>query len=515
MAETTSIDNAISMLTKLNSSIENNITVQNRYTNQIKKSMKIMDKTKNINKVVEKISRISKVKDSVTPVAEKAMSKPNKTKGNVTSKIGSSISKTKERFSKTGDSFKKIGSKMKKMVDSAKSIFEAVKSNPIVSGIMKGIGKNEEFSAKIAELKEKFANILPNLGEKIAPMLMPALEKISAILDGPAFQKMMQSVLRVVGVLIQSATMLLDYLVPIIDIISRIFDTLFENSDKVIMVLGMVAAAILAMAVATQIFNAINTVRIIKEKILNAVQNANPTMFIIKAIILLIMAFITLIATMEPVRTAIADLTRKFFDFIEWGINGLIEGLASAAEGIIRFAGDGINTFLNIFVNPFVDGINLIIDGLNLLGANVNKLDHFSVDFSGAAEATGEFIRKGKVDLSGAKEAVAGAIENFSAEELMAKLGISGLEAGVDSHKKDVGVQVNKVNDDVNIADEDIKLMREVAEREMIQNFVTLTPTVSMGDMTVNENADADKLLGKITEALVTEVANSAQGVYA
>lgn len=57
--------------------------------------------------------------------------------------------------------------------------------------------------------------------------------------------------------------------------------------------------------------------------------------------------------------------------------------------------------------------------------------------------------------------------------------------------------------------------MREVAEREMIQNFVTLTPTVSMGDMTVNENADADKLLGKITEALVTEVANSAQGVYA
>lgn len=165
-------------------------------------------------------------------------------------------------------------------------------------------------------------------------------------------------------------------------------------------------------------------------------QNANPTMFIIKAIILLIMAFITLIATMEPVRTAIADLTRKFFDFIEWGINGLIEGLASAAEGIIRFAGDGINTFLNIFVNPFVDGINLIIDGLNLVGANINKLDHFSVDFSGAAEATGEFIRKGKVDLSGAKEAVAGAIENFSAEELMAKLGISSLEAGVDNHKK-------------------------------------------------------------------------------
>lgn len=154
------------------------------------------------------------------------------------------------------------------MVDSAKGIFEAVKSNPIVSGIMKGIGQNEEFSAKIAELKEKFADILPNLGEKIAPpMLMPALEKISAILDGPAFQKMMQSVLRVVGgVLIQSATMLLDYLVPIINIISRIFDTLFENSDKVIMVLGMVAAAILAMAVATQIFNAINTVRIIKEK---------------------------------------------------------------------------------------------------------------------------------------------------------------------------------------------------------------------------------------------------------
>lgn len=92
----------------------------------------------------------------------------------------------------------------------------------------------------------------------------------------------------------------------------------------------------------------------------------------------------------------------------------------------------------------------------------------------------------------------------------------TGLNAtnNADKHIK-VVEEVGKINNDVNIADEDIKLMRDVAERGAIKNFVTLTPTVSFGSTTINENADANKLLGVITSALEKEVANSARGVYA
>lgn len=514
MADTTTMHKSITMLTKLSASIEKNMVVYNRYTDQIEQTMKVMDQANNIGQANDNTAN----KDNNAGIHLNDNASKRKT---LTSRAGQSIQNTRDRFANYKNKLQETYGKPKeggvtnKILGSSMGFLKTLKNSSIGKGILGGIGKNKEVSKMMTGIKDKWSNMWSSMGSQIAPMLKPALAKISKIMDGPAFKKMIQIILKVIMALIQGATMLLDYLSPIMDVISNIFGVLVDNAEIVLFVLGAVATAILAIAAATGIYNAINTVRIVLEKGLNGVLNANPTMLIIKAVILLIMTFITLIATMEPVRTAIADLTRKFFDFIEWGINGLIEGLASAAEGIIRFAGDGINTFLNIFVNPFIDGVNIIIDGLNLLGASIGKLDHLSVDFSGAAEATGTFIRKGKVDLSVAKEAMAGAIENFSAETLIAKLGISTLEAGTNTQKKDVGVQVNKMNDDVNIEEEDIKLMREVAEREMIQNFVTLTPTVSMGDMTVHENADADKLLGKITEALVTEVANSAQGVYA
>jgi hypothetical protein len=375
-----------------------------------------------------------------------------------------------------------------------------------------GITQDEKFSGMVNQIKEKWNNTWVAMGGRIATAIQPILEKVLAFLDSKEFTTMLDLIIVIIEKIVSGIMVLLDYLEPIMNIINSILGVVIENSHIVLFVLGAIAVAIGAITLATTIYNVVMQIRIIKERILKAIQEANPTMLVIKAIIILITILITLIATIQPVRQAIADLTRVFFDFVEWGINGLIEGLASAAEGIIRFAGDGINTFLNIFVNPFIDGINLIISGLNLMGAGISKMDHMKVNFSGVAESTGKFIRKGKVDLSGAREAVAGAIENFSAEELKKKLGVGKLQEQSD---KEVPVKVNKIEDNVNIADEDIKLMRDVAEREMIQNFVTLKPTVSMGDMTVNENADADRLLGKITEALVTEVTNSAQGVYA
>ena len=74
---------------------------------------------------------------------------------------------------------------------------------------------------------------------------------------------------------------------------------------------------------------------------------------------------------------------------------------------------------------------------------------------------------------------------------------------------------VGKIKDDVNIAEEDIKLMRELAEQKAIQNFVTLTPKINTKIGAINENADADRLLGQLTEKLINEVSNSAKGVYA
>lgn len=494
MLAVASVDNTINVMNKLSSTIQTNIAIQNKYINQTQQHLRLSQQNFKFIDQSDKSKHITKNKNKVTLNFITQVTKEVETKEKFVPDPALEERQSKPNLLKLIPSLALQG--LQSMFGRVKGLWDGW----LGKGLKLGISQDEEVSVMMSAITEKWNKTWSDMGARIAPLLKPMLKKVSELMDSEAFQNMVIVIETIVVAIVNGIGLIMNYLSPVIDWLGNIFGVLAEHSDTVIVTIFILIGVLGVLTVATAIYN--------------AVLNANPVMLVVQGIIILISIFIALITTLEPVRKAIADLTRGFFNFIEWGINGLIEGLASAAEGIIRFAGDGINTFLDIFVNPFVDGVNLIIDGLNLFGANMEKVKHFSVDFSMAAEATGTFIRKGKIDLSGAREAVAGAIENFNGDAFMSKLGIGSIK-GRSDQEKPIKTEVTKINDDVNIADEDIKLMREVAEREMIQNFVTLTPTVSMGDMTVNENADADKLLGKITEALVTEVANSAQGVYA
>lgn len=72
------------------------------------------------------------------------------------------------------------------------------------------------------------------------------------------------------------------------------------------------------------------------------------------------------------------------------------------------------------------------------------------------------------------------------------------------------------IEGDVNMADEDLQYLRDIAERDYINKFstATLAPniTVSFGD--IHEEADTDKVLGRIKKILQEEIAVAAEGVY-
>lgn len=74
--------------------------------------------------------------------------------------------------------------------------------------------------------------------------------------------------------------------------------------------------------------------------------------------------------------------------------------------------------------------------------------------------------------------------------------------------------KVGKIEKDINIADEDLKMLRDLAEIKSIQNIVTLTPSVKFEGMTVREEADLDKIVRKITRVFEDDIARSAEGVY-
>lgn len=89
------------------------------------------------------------------------------------------------------------------------------------------------------------------------------------------------------------------------------------------------------------------------------------------------------------------------------------------------------------------------------------------------------------------------------------KLGTPGNPASVKGIGKNDAVKVN-------MSDEDLKYLRDVAERDYINKFTTATlaPNVQFTFGDIHEEADAYKVVGRIKKILREEIATASEGVY-
>lgn len=74
---------------------------------------------------------------------------------------------------------------------------------------------------------------------------------------------------------------------------------------------------------------------------------------------------------------------------------------------------------------------------------------------------------------------------------------------------------LKNISDKVDVSNEHLEMLRDMAEEKSIQNFVTLTPTVTFGDTHVKEEADINKIISHIENYMENELQNSAEGLYA
>lgn len=73
--------------------------------------------------------------------------------------------------------------------------------------------------------------------------------------------------------------------------------------------------------------------------------------------------------------------------------------------------------------------------------------------------------------------------------------------------------EVEKINQEVNIADEDLQLLKDVAEMRYTQNFVTMTPQLTM-NATISEKVDVNEVLNQVEMKFVNEIAANAEGTF-
>ena len=103
------------------------------------------------------------------------------------------------------------------------------------------------------------------------------------------------------------------------------------------------------------------------------------------------------------------------------------------------------------------------------------------------------------VDLSN------GATQIF--EDLTTSMNSMGFEGGhIDS--------VGSIEDTVDVSNEDLEIMRELAEMESIQNFVALTPKVNIKTGPVSKDVDIDEIVRRIEKSIEEEMEASTKEVY-
>ncbi|MDR5586619.1 tail length tape measure protein [Clostridium aquiflavi] len=102
-------------------------------------------------------------------------------------------------------------------------------------------------------------------------------------------------------------------------------------------------------------------------------------------------------------------------------------------------------------------------------------------------------------DMGGGSDALTSAIDNTNLGNNVSE----GSEA------------IKGINDSVEVSNENLDLMNDLAELESLQNFITLTPTVQVTTGDIRKEADIDTIISRIESYMENEMTNSAEGLYA
>lgn len=353
---------------------------------------------------------------------------------------------------------------------------------------------------------------------------------------------------------------LMDSFQPVLQMIGAGAQLIVDNWGTIEPVFWGLAAAGLAYAVALGIQTTATWIATGAARTFFATLLTNPLLWIALVIGVVVAAIYQWVQAVGGLENAWAiamdyirygtDLTAYGISYgVTWVLNSLDRmelGAATLSTNFQNFMGDmraGALTQLQELANGGIGIINDFISTLNKIpGVSIDLIDQLtfgtiagleneaakqqrSADLAAKTQAVNDRISSRdtalatqKATLESAHAArraenasrVAAAAEKAASDSLLSAAGGAGASQ-LDSIGK-VG-EVGKISSDVNIADEDLQLMKDVAEMRYVQNFVTLTPTVAMNAQ-VSERVDIDELTGRVADVLIEEVAAGAEGVY-
>ncbi len=247
----------------------------------------------------------------------------------------------------------------------------------------------------------------------------------------------------------------------------------------------------------------------------------------------------------------------SFLTGVYWVIdlwNLMMVGMKSAGVGIQNFMGDmkvGVLTILQNMVNGAIDIINKFIGLLNNLpGVSIDAISH--VNFGTQAKVQNEAekaareadleqykqkmdsikqqhdadIAKRTAEADAERQKREDNIENAKAQaakkdKSASNFNVPGYKTGgiADSDTKNnianTAANTGAMKDSMQVSEEDLKYMRDIAEQEVVNKFTTAEIKVDMTNHNnINSNLDLDGIVSYMEQKVYETMSVAAEGVY-
>ena len=297
-------------------------------------------------------------------------------------------------------------------------------------------------------------------------------------------------------------------------------------------------------------------------------------------VVWIIVLIIALIAVIMAVCSAIAKMTgiaNSGFGVITGGVNVVIQlfknlGLTVAnialgiGNAIAALASNMMTAFHNAICNVQSWFYNLLSTALSVIEgicSALNKLPFVEFDYSGISSAADDYAAKAS-EAAGNKEdyqsisdafnegfttfdafqdgwasdafnagaawgdGIADKVSNFSLSDVFGQTDIPNVgdytsgfndaiaNSGVGDSIGNIDDNTGKIKDSLDVTEEDLKYLRDIAEQEAINRFTTAEINVDMSGMqnTVNSGDDIDGFMTKLTDSVNEAVDNMTEGVH-
>lgn len=209
-------------------------------------------------------------------------------------------------------------------------------------------------------------------------------------------------------------------------------------------------------------------------------------------------------------------------------IANLFAGLFDTICGIVQSAASVIDTILNTDLSGAVSGFQGKVDDyVNSITADstvtvMQKLN--ASDYTLAGFDYGKSWDTGYNFGAGIDNKIGGMFGGLGST--LNNLNGSGLGTDLDSWNKAQGPgnlafgnddkkNLKNINDKIDVSNEHLEMLTDLASEQSISNFVTLTPTVQVTTGDIRQEADINKIISSIEVYMENELQNSAEGVYA